>query len=989
MAPFLDYYQKSAKNTRLYIGYIYDKQSPDTANRGYDKVYFGSYNGNPLEWRVLSKETEKFNSEANSGRKTMFLDCRNILAEDVYDKDNKRWRDSDVKKFLDKVCNKSIIPFQFVVPSYKEFPSGSISYYQDAPEPLENDYFFLLDRTEITDYNCCYYGGADNLGFDLLTTEAHKTYKGDRYSYWLRSRVINSNIENHAHAVIPEKYGYYYLPPKLSSQQKTTKLGISPACNIDVTKILFTSKTSDSRARLTFWDSAKKISVTKGKKVVIKGNDITIPFNITISSPGHKNALNAFSIMILDKEFSAQNGNDASILYYKSYEITSDVETKGSIAFKWPTDFDIEEWGKSYRVYILGETVSMENECDLATNPYEIGTSLLDRETYTVTFDLNGKKGEIPATQKVLKNRTVRRPANPDTDGYDFEGWYNGNSLYSFGTPVTSNLKLVAKWARSTQYNLWVGETHVSNLNCEKIPLPFGSATFDPKTDTLTFNSGYITKASKTYNGRTAAIYAKDLPLTIKGFVYIDVPSADHAIFVTQSGPKTTTMTIDAYDIKIYGSRYAIMSEGMNINFKSGDIYVYEASNSALLAVKGGHITFADKMSILSLLGSTIKSHKTLQVMYENNATEVSKTALIGKTHPNIYELWVGTERISKSNKDKIICDQGYATYDPETSTLTFNNAVIRHGFKLPHERSAAIYSRNIPLTIKGNLEIDDYELDCGIHCDDFGQVKKKLVLDGNIKMLVGNYGVFTTNKDVDVFGDRVEINTRNKNGQPFKVEGKITRIAKDPEPSIIPEPSKNDAEDEPVKEFNSGIVTAVAPDLVYKKAGKYMSKPYVSIDSKLLKNDDYTVRYKVGDTDITDAKFTLSGDQTKVTVILKGNGNYEANEVVVKDCYTIRKSSKCGDKDLNTAKITAKGNPSKSIPAQPYTGDFIIPEFDIYLKDGKSYKTASKMGLKEGKDYEVHFFNNKEKGTATIFVKALASGGKAINYKTATFDIK
>jgi uncharacterized repeat protein (TIGR02543 family) len=70
-------------------------------------------------------------------------------------------------------------------------------------------------------------------------------------------------------------------------------------------------------------------------------------------------------------------------------------------------------------------------------------------EEYTVTFNSDG--GNAVAEVKVKKGEKVVRPADPIKEGYTFEGWFNGEQLYSFDTEVTTDLTLTAKWTRNVE----------------------------------------------------------------------------------------------------------------------------------------------------------------------------------------------------------------------------------------------------------------------------------------------------------------------------------------------------------------------------------------------------------------------------------------------------------------------------------------------------------------------------------------------------------
>lgn len=41
---------------------------------------------------------------------------------------------------------------------------------------------------------------------------------------------------------------------------------------------------------------------------------------------------------------------------------------------------------------------------------------------------------------------TVETPATPEKNGYDFAGWKNGDALFDFSTPITTNITLKAEW---------------------------------------------------------------------------------------------------------------------------------------------------------------------------------------------------------------------------------------------------------------------------------------------------------------------------------------------------------------------------------------------------------------------------------------------------------------------------------------------------------------------------------------------------------------
>ena len=65
--------------------------------------------------------------------------------------------------------------------------------------------------------------------------------------------------------------------------------------------------------------------------------------------------------------------------------------------------------------------------------------------TYTVHFDLNGGEGSIEDVT-VEHGKTIAIPDVPIRENYNFEGWYYNGEAWSFSTPVTSNMTLIAQW---------------------------------------------------------------------------------------------------------------------------------------------------------------------------------------------------------------------------------------------------------------------------------------------------------------------------------------------------------------------------------------------------------------------------------------------------------------------------------------------------------------------------------------------------------------
>ena len=79
---------------------------------------------------------------------------------------------------------------------------------------------------------------------------------------------------------------------------------------------------------------------------------------------------------------------------------------------------------------------------------------------YEVSFDLNGADLAEQAApdayddQQVKKGEIVTRPADPVREGYTFAGWTRADSPFHFGTGITADTTLKARWISNSRFKL-------------------------------------------------------------------------------------------------------------------------------------------------------------------------------------------------------------------------------------------------------------------------------------------------------------------------------------------------------------------------------------------------------------------------------------------------------------------------------------------------------------------------------------------------------
>lgn len=61
---------------------------------------------------------------------------------------------------------------------------------------------------------------------------------------------------------------------------------------------------------------------------------------------------------------------------------------------------------------------------------------------FTVTF----KNGDTETLVRVVENEKVPKPTDPTKEGYNFLGWFDGETAFDFNTAITADKTLTAKW---------------------------------------------------------------------------------------------------------------------------------------------------------------------------------------------------------------------------------------------------------------------------------------------------------------------------------------------------------------------------------------------------------------------------------------------------------------------------------------------------------------------------------------------------------------
>lgn len=153
-----------------------------------------------------------------------------------------------------------------------------------------------------------------------------------------------------------------------------------------------------------------------------------------------------------------------------------------------------------------------------------------ERNTYTVSYNMNGHGTPKPDNETVEEGETFTKPSDPTETDFRFTGWYTEpacENLFDFTTPVSSSMTLYAGWRQVTY--------------------------------TLHFNDGVTPDAQDVYSSAEP----EDLPVPVNGDLVFGGWYTDAAFVGT---PVTTTPDSDLGDVAYYAQWLAPITVSFDLN---------------------------------------------------------------------------------------------------------------------------------------------------------------------------------------------------------------------------------------------------------------------------------------------------------------------------------------------------------------------------------------------------------------------------------------
>lgn len=338
---------KNADNTCLGTSKLAAPATPTGTNKWRGSyVYFGTYEGEPIKFRVLDPSTTKF------GGSTLFLDSDKVLYNNRMDGNSNEWKSSEIFEFLNSEASDGFLYgfssaersaiAQSKISTHdieKGTTAGKVSVWtgNNFPvyTPLTSEKVFLLDIED-----------ASNIAYGYSTADTPCTEKiKDGGNWWLRSSYG------------PYEFAYCDDTGELNMQNMTYTYGIAPAMNIKQSSILFSTAISGTMGakgaeyKLTLFDDSIDFGLWEECPCYAYENEVYIYTD--------SYETNQDSVLILDKEYGSA---DAEILYYGSLFESSYIDFDA-------LGLDLAGWNSSYYVYAFGEIQSdSEYETDYASS---------------------------------------------------------------------------------------------------------------------------------------------------------------------------------------------------------------------------------------------------------------------------------------------------------------------------------------------------------------------------------------------------------------------------------------------------------------------------------------------------------------------------------------------------------------------------------------------------------------------------------------------
>ena len=569
----------------------------DSTN-GYDYIYYGTWNGNPIQWRVLDDQT-------NTGNDGLFLLSEELLGTDIYfqqyyhydyasgiyykgeehDGDHTNcqivyaWQGSDTQAWCkdfagiegssvaDAFSDAELNAILETTKSDSGFTGSTDNWYFASENILNNDKVFFLSAEE-----------AENGAYGFTDNDARIAYYDSNVSgWWLRSPnsaltvgIVNSSGRVNAAGV---KYAW----------------AVRPAFNLDTSAVLFTSAAEDGKSASGMDTGLAAVSDNTGNEwkltLLDSGREFKVTETVASGSPGDTIALNYtgaetganeyISAIVADKA-------DGKVLYYG--RVAQPGSTDGSLEITIPTGLT----EGSYTLNVFSEQYNGDKKTDYASAFQSVdltvtasGTGEPDNANiYVGGVELTGSEA-APAYAVTTADGAV---TTTDATAENYNIKWDGSTLTLNGATVAQgsctffNNRAAAVFCKTSLTIELIGENTVTGPNGDdrnEIDSSYG--IYVPDENITITGDGVLNVAGGTVTSINGYIYSYGI-----GARNVTISSGE---VITAGGDGTGDNNIHSLGIDAYGN--VSITDG-TVTAKGGTV---EATGDTTAVTKGAEST--------------------------------------------------------------------------------------------------------------------------------------------------------------------------------------------------------------------------------------------------------------------------------------------------------------------------------------------------------------------------------------------------------------
>ena len=510
-------------------------------------------------------------------------------------------------------------------------------------------------------------------------------------------------------------------------------------------------------------------------------------------------------------------------------------------------------------------------------------------------------------------------------------------------------------------YDLWVGDTQVTDANKDDILYDGGRAQFDPMTNTLTLHnptidSFYDDYADNYYYGKIYAgsigIFAENMDLTISGCYYMSPENPAPTDGITVRGGNLTLngkFIIQAEMTGIIATGYYNPSLG-HLAIAGGFVEVgssYGPDYGPEYGIAGDYVTISSDVEYVKAFGGyhsikcfydDIRIESPLSVVtpaggkniggeiYQSDGTTRAHQVEIGKNDVKRYNLWVGSERVTDKNKSNILGGRS-AIFDSDTNTLILNSPTIPDSMF-----GSKIYSFNNNLTVKGSYHMTEAETKYGIR-----SCNGSLTLDGSFTFLSEDNAVFSDGS-LTVSGSSLTAKSSKGSGLSSVNDITVGSVR-----TLTSEGELYGMTAEGNITFSGGIITVKSNSHsgICAKKDIFIESGVMSLEAEAGMSALYANNYISIDPKLK--IFTPSGGVSMGGNIYHSNGSKVATHVVIKpNTYTVSFNANSGYGTMRSVSVSYGAY--YTLPACTFTNTGYV--FSGWSVDGSKYSPGDKIKI-------------------------------------------